>query len=298
MNGLRDRDLGEDEDVETGYHVPQGSSVRDSYPVEVEEYYRSMTSLTRHGLAVSDRRRDRVLLCRDPFEDTSKAIVVRTATIFRPPILLGILPNFSSSSDERIRLIKDCSTASDATSCRDLEEGECHHKIGSCFDVTEELEDYYRVITSLTSRGLEISNSRREKILLCQSPFRELGGVFVATSVMPAIVRDILLHMQFTVSVRVRLFDGWKAGYQPYNRVEDIQMEFEDYYQVIPSLSKHGTAISNARREKILLSKNPFERHCIKKTPYKKSYSGLNGCLKFALGGKRESASVNIKKCV
>lgn len=78
--------------------------------------------------------------------------------------------------------------------------------------MTEDLENYYRAITSLTSRGLEISNTRRGKILLCQSPFRELEGVFVVASVMTAIVRDIVLHMQFNVSERVRIFDCWKAG--------------------------------------------------------------------------------------
>jgi hypothetical protein len=84
--------------------------------------------------------------------------------------------------------------------------------MGKYYNVTEDLENYYRAITSLISPELEISNTRRGKILLCQSLFRELEGVFVAASVMRSIVRDIVLHMQFTVSERVRIFDGWKAG--------------------------------------------------------------------------------------
>lgn len=56
------------------------------------------------------------MLCRDPFED--RAIVVRAA-------LYGMFPNFPSSSLERIRPKED--RVSDATSCNDLEEGECHH---------------------------------------------------------------------------------------------------------------------------------------------------------------------------
>jgi hypothetical protein len=43
-------------------------------------------------------------------------------------------------------------------------------------------------------------------------------------------------------------------------------MKFEDFYRVIPLLSKHDKAISNARREKLLLCKNPFQIHCRKKS--------------------------------
>ena len=65
------------------------------------------------------------MLCRDPFED--RAIVVRAATSFRPPILAlyDIFPTFPSSSLEKIMPKED--RASDATSCNDFEEGECHH---------------------------------------------------------------------------------------------------------------------------------------------------------------------------
>ena len=45
----------------------------------------------------------------------------------------------------------------------------------SCCDVTEELDDYFRAITSLSSRGQGISSSRREKILLLPESVSRVG---------------------------------------------------------------------------------------------------------------------------
>jgi len=82
----------------------------------------------------------------------------------------------------------------------------------SCCDVTEELDDYFRAITSLSSVDREYRVQEERRYYFCRSQFRELGGVFVAASVMPAIVRDVLLHIRSTVCERVRIFDCWKDG--------------------------------------------------------------------------------------
>jgi len=39
-----------------------------------------------------------------------------------------------------------------------------------------------------------------------------------------------------------------------------LKTEFEDFYRIIPSLTHSGLAISNARKEKILQCKDPFEQ--------------------------------------
>ena len=41
--------------------------------------------------------------------------------------------------------------------------------------------------------------------------------------------------------------------------MDRLKTDFEDFYRIIPSLTHSGLAISNARRDKVLQCKNPFE---------------------------------------